>query len=348
MRVLLFLILNLLLAFRQGDKPEKSEKKFTNPIFPFGADPWIVRMDGFYFYTSTSGRNLNIRAGRNLDELATSEIKVIWTPPAGTSYSKEIWAPELHFINDKWYMYFAADNGKNRNHRMYVIENPSRNPLEGSWEFKGKVSDPTDKWAIDGSVFEYRKQLYMVWSGWEGDVNGQQNIYIAKLLNPWTIDGRRIMISSPEYPWETIGDLNNPNDVPHVNVNEGPVALQRKGKLFIIYSASGCWTDDYCLGMLTFTGKDNLLDINAWKKSPDPVFRQNPKANVYAPGHNSFFRSPDEREDWILYHANSKPGQGCGGQRSPRAQRFKWNNDGTPVFGVPVEVTEEILLPASK
>ena len=113
-------------------------------------------------------------------------------------------------------------------------------------------------------------------------------------------------------------------------------------------AASGCWTDDYCLGMLTFKGKDNLLDINAWKKSPDPVVRQNPKANVYAPGHNSFFRSPDGREDWILYHANSKPGQGCGSQRSPRAQRFKWNNDGTPVFGVPVEVGEEILLPANK
>lgn len=348
MRFFSLLIINFLLVSWYGDKPDKDERSFTNPIFPAGADPWIIRNDGLYFYTSTSGKNLYIRTGKNLDELAKSEMKVIWTPPAGTSYSKEIWAPELHFLNNKWYMYFAADNGENRNHRMYVIENSCRNPLEGNWEFKGKVSDTTDKWAIDGSVFEFQKQLYMIWSGWEGDVNGQQNIYIAKLKNPWTIDGQRVIISSPSYIWETKGDLNNPGDVRHVNVNEGPVALQRKGKLFIVYSASGCWTDDYCLGMLTFTGKDNLLDQKAWIKYPEPVFRQNADSEAYAPGHNSFFKSPDGKEDWILYHANSKPGQGCGGHRSPRAQKYGWNKDGTPAFGEPVGITDEIRLPAGK
>lgn len=346
MRFFILLLSSLLLLSWQGDKPEKSTRKFTNPVFSSGADPWIIHMAGLYYYTSTSGRNLYIRAGKNLDELAKSEMNVIWTPPGGTSYSKEIWAPELHFINNKWYMYFAADNGENRNHRMYVIENSSANPLEGSWEFKGKVADTNDKWAIDGSVFEFRKILYMIWSGWEGDVNGQQNIYIAKLKNPWTIDGQRVMISSPTYRWETIGDLNNPNDVPHVNVNEGPVALQKNGKLFIVFSASGCWTDDYCLGMLTFTGKDNLLDQKAWKKSPEPVFSQKPEAESYAPGHNSFFKSPNGKEDWIIYHANSKPGQGCGGHRSPRAQKFGWNRDGTPDFGSPASTGIEIRLPS--
>ncbi|HRR16489.1 MAG TPA: glycoside hydrolase family 43 protein [Bacteroidales bacterium] len=310
---------------------------FTNPIFESGADPWIIYKDGFYYYTNTSGNRLFIRKARNLDELKNSEQKTIWTPPPGTSYSKEIWAPELHFIDGKWYMYFAADDGNNWHHRMYVIENSSADPTEGEWIFKGKVSDLSDKWAIDGSVFKYNGKLYMIWSGWEGDVNGQQNIYIARMKNPWTIDSERVMISSPEYDWEKVGDLNNPDDVPHVNVNEGPVALVNGKKLFIIYSASGCWTDSYCLGMLTFTRKSDLLDPASWKKNPSPVFSSKPEFNVYAPGHNCFFKSPDGKENWILYHANSAPGQGCGRYRSPRAQKFVFRKDGTPYFGNPVK-----------
>jgi GH43 family beta-xylosidase len=89
-------------------------------------------------------------------------------------------------------MYFAADDGKNANHRMYVLENSSRDPLEGEWVFKGQLGDETNKWAIDASVFENRGQLYMIWSGWEGDTNGQQNIYIAKMKDPFTIIGDRV------------------------------------------------------------------------------------------------------------------------------------------------------------
>jgi GH43 family beta-xylosidase len=226
---------------------------------------------------------------------------------------------------------------------MYVVENASPDPMKGEWVFKGKVGDATDKWAIDADIFEYKNQLYMIWSGWEGDVNGQQNIYIAKMKDPWTVDGERVKISSPQLDWETNGDLGN-NE--HVNVNEGPQALQHNGKLFIVYSASGCWTDSYALGLLTFTGTDNLLDAAAWKKSDKPVFKQSPENGVYAPGHNSFFKSPDGKEDWILYHANSKPGQGCGGFRTPRAQKFTWNADGTPNFGTPAKEGAELQKPS--
>lgn len=338
----------LFLIFSPGfsQKQNRDIETFTNPIFPSGADPWIIQKDGYYYYSGSSGNRLVLRSAKNLADLKTSEQKAIWTPPAGTSYSKEIWAPELHFIQGKWYIYFAADDGSNKNHRMYVVENLSPDPVEGMWEFKGKVSDPSDKWAIDGSIFEYSGGLYMIWSGWEGDINGQQNIYIARMKNPWTIDGNRVKISSPTYDWETVGDLNNPNDVPHVNVNEGPVALIHNRSLFIIYSASGCWTDVYCLGMLTFTGKDNLLDPGVWRKTPVPVFKQKPESGVYAPGHNSFFTSPDGKENWLLYHANSAPGQGCGRYRSPRAQKYTWKHDGSPDFGEPVKPDVPLPVPS--
>ncbi|RFZ84823.1 glycosyl hydrolase family 43 [Mucilaginibacter terrenus] len=324
----------------------KKLKTFTNPILPSGADPWITYKDGYYYYTNTLGDSLIIWKTKDIADLRNSPKKTIWVPPTGKSYSRELWAPEIHFINNKWYMYFAADDGKNRNHRLYVLENTSADPLLGTWTFKGPLEEASNKWAIDGSVFGYKGQLYLIWSGWEGDENGEQDIYIAKLKNPWTVDGKRVRISKPEYDWEMVGDLHDANNPPHVNVNEGPEVLVHGNQIHLIYSASGCWTDNYALGMLSAPASADLLDPKSWKKNAKPVFQQSKENSVYAPGHNSFFKSPDGKEDWILYHANSKPGCGCGGQRSPRMQMFTWNKDGTPNFGLPVKTGVAIKAPS--
>jgi len=166
-----------------------------------------------------------------------------------------------------------------------------------------------------------------------------QSIYIAKMSNPWTISGKRVRLSSPYYAWENNSGIG-------VLVNEGPEILMHKDKIFLIYSASGCWTDFYALGMLSTSTNADLMDSLSWKKSPTPVFSQNAENKIYAPGHNSFFKSPDGREDWILYHANSNPGDGCGNKRAPRMQKFTWKKDGTPDFGVPLKDGVELQKPS--
>lgn len=318
---------------------------FTNPLLPAGADPWSIYKNRYYYYTHTVGDSIVIWKTKNLAELKNAPRKTVFVPPSNTAYSKQLWAPEIHFINNKWYIYFAADDGKNDSHRVYLLENSSTDPFAGDWVFKGKISDPSDKWAIDASVFNYQNNLYMVWSGWEGDTNGRQDIFIAKMKNPWTIEGARVRISSPLYDWETFGALNDSINPAIVTVNEGPQVLTHNGNLFLLYSASGCWTEKYSLGLLTFTGKENLLDSSAWQKSSSPIFESDVKNSVYAPGHNSFFKSPDGKEDWILYHANGAPGQGCGINRSPRAQRFYWKH-GKPFFGKPIKTGVPIKIPS--
>lgn len=340
----IFLFMLMIVSFFSYGQFAENDQ-FTNPLLPYGADPYSFYKDGFYYYTHTTQNKLMLWKTKNLSQLQSAENKVVWTPPMGTLYSKELWAPEIHFIQGKWYLYFAADDGDNNHHRMYVLENSSADPMNGEWIFKGKVADIADKWAIDGDVFEHQGILYMIWSGWEGDKNGQQNIYIAHMKNPWTIDGNRTKISGSDFDWEKHGDLKGDVNLPHVNVNEGPQILKHENKLFIIYSASGCWTDFYALGMLTTDKDADLLKPNSWKKSPEPVFKQSIENSVFAPGHNSFFKSPDGQEDWILYHANSKSGQGCGGFRSPRAQKILWNTDGTPNFGIPVKQNQSITSP---
>ncbi|WP_116787049.1 glycoside hydrolase family 43 protein [Flavobacterium psychrotrophum] len=322
-----------------------AQKTFTNPLLPSGADPYSTYHNGYYYYTHTLGNKLMLWKTKNLANLKNAESTLVWSPPAGTAWSKEIWAPEFHFINNKWYAYFAADDGENKNHRMYVLENKNEDPFKGTWELKGKIAADPDRWAIDGDVFTYKNQLYMIWAGWEGDVNVQQNIYIAKMSNPWTIQGGRVLISEPTYNWEKQGDLNDAVNPPHVSVNEGPQFLQHGNDVFIIFSSSGCWTDFYSLGMLRLKGTDPM-NPQSWTKHPEPIFVKSEKNGVYAPGHNSFFKSADGKEDWILYHANDNPGEGCGNKRSPRMQKINWNADGTPNLGTPVSNKEILQIPS--
>ena len=166
---------------------------FTNPLLESGADPWVTFDNGFYYYMNTTGVNLTIWRTRDVTDLHNAEKKVVWVPPAEGPYSHGIWAPELHRLEGKWYIYFAADAGTNETHRIWVIENSARDPLSGSWQLRGKVADASDKWAIDATVLVERGKMYLLWSGWEGDRNGEQDIYIARLHNPWTVAGKRFV-----------------------------------------------------------------------------------------------------------------------------------------------------------
>jgi len=343
----------------QSSSAPSSAPTVVNPLLPTGPDPWVIVRDGVYYYMNTTGSNLTIWKTRHLGALAAAEKKVVWTPPSSGPYSHEIWAHELHFLDGKWYIYFAADAGTNQSHRVWVLENPSPDPLQGEWVMKGKLADPDDRWAIDPTVFENRGRLYTAWSGWEGDTNGVQSIYIAELDDPWTIKGRRVRISTPQYTWEKVGDRDlkrDPEQNPaldveepvHIDVNEGPEVLQHGDQIFLVYSASACWTDFYELGMLTARASDDLLNPASWKKSPVAEFWQSPKAHAYGSGHNSFFQSPDGTQDWIIFHANAEPHQGCGEHRSPRAQPFTWKADGTPDFGRPAPTGHPLPAPSGE
>ncbi len=178
--------------------------------------------------------------------------------------------------------------------------------------------------------------LYFVWSGWEGTTNVQQNLYIAPMSNPYTISGERALISSPTNAWERVG---------RPYVNEGPEILRRNGKTFIVYSASGSWTDDYCLGMLTSSDTTNPMLAGSWTKSAGCVFSK--AATAYGPGHNTFTRSADGLEDWHVYHANEVSRSGYSG-RSLRAQRINWNADGSPNFGTPAALTAPLAVPSGE
>lgn len=304
---------------------------FTNPIVESGADPWVIQWENEYLYCFSRNNRIWVNRAKQLTEIGKGKPVCVWEAPPNTEYSKQIWAPELHRLERKWYIYFAASDGDNHNHRMYVIENASEDP-QALYTFKGKIADSSDRWAIDGTVLQMPdERLYFIWSGWEGDENIQQNLYIAPMSDPWTISGERVCLSEPEYAWEKHG---------RPLVNEGPQVLKNGEKIFIIYSASGSWTDEYCLGQLTWTG-GYVMQIASWEKKPTPVFSKT--EHVFGPGHASFVKSPSGEEDWIVYHAAKH--SGAGWNRNVRMQRFSWDDGGDPKFGEPVAEGVQIPVP---
>lgn len=314
---------------------------FRNPLLASGPDPWVTEKDGYYYYMATTGSNLTLRKTAKMSELGSAVSKIIWTPPASGVNSQHIWAPELHFLDGKWYVYFTAGPGACcAGQRLWVLENSAADPTTGAWVEKGQIAVPgQDLWAIDATVLEQNGGRYLVWSGHANATTEEQRLYLARLSNPWTLTGPRVEISRPQYGWETAGP---------VAVNEGPQILRRHGKTFLVYSASHCTTDAYALGLLTASSTADPLDPAVWTKSATPVFTSNTASSAFGPGHNSFFKSRDGQQDWILYHANSGPNQGCEQSRSPRMQQFTWNPDGTPNFGTPAPIGVELPEPGGE
>lgn len=311
---------------------------FTNPIIKHGDDPFVTKYGGYYYYCYSTGNGVNVTRADKIQNIRPSENGgAVYTAPCGTAWSCEYWAPELHRIDGRWYIYVAADDGSNDNHRMYVLGALTDDPC-GKYEMIGKISvmSPYDKWAIDGTVVKIGDADYFVWSGWSGDLNLQQNLYIARMKNAHTLEGERSLISCPEFDWEM---KSCGGGLP--SINEGPAALYHDGRIFMVYSASGSWSDDYCLGMLEYKGGDPL-DPRSWKKYEKPVFSAD--EGSYGPGHCSFTKSPDGSEDYIIYHANSVKGSSWGG-RSVRMQKIFWDN-GVPMFGKPAVPGEMLPVPS--
>lgn len=264
--------------------------------------------------------------------------------------------------------------------RTGVLRCTSADPTTGTWEDLGmlftgdeedykkysageKLSAENTIYAIDMTVFKIGSQLYAIWSGNVSKTDGSQRLYIAPMENPWTINSPRIELSRPDYAWEKVNS----------SINEGPsVIVNPQGtKLFCVYSANGSWTKAYCLGYLELDlsnpQKNDPLVKSNWVKSTDRAFYRcdnvskssNPQVDtpanpstihiggVHGVGHNTFTKSPDGTEDWIVYHVKRYKDDGWD-NRDCFIQKVNWTESGRPDFGTPVGWQEEIEVPSGE
>jgi GH43 family beta-xylosidase len=311
---------------------------FFNPIAASSADPWVFKhTDGCYYFMSTRSKGLELTQSSTLTGLAEGRKKLIWSPEPGGSYSYNLWAPEIHHLDNKWYIYYTAnDGGGDESRRICVLENEQSDPMEGEWVWKGALQTPVP--GLDGTVMRLRNELYFLYAGYGHFPEYGSAVYIMRMSDPWTLAGEHRLLTAPTLSWEKQGGMA---------INEGPVILQRNGRIFLVYSASTTWSEDYALGMLTMSEASDPMEPLSWEKSMLPVFCKSVENGIYATGHNSFTRSPDDREDWIVYHALPAAGADVA-LRATRIQKFGWKPDGTPDFGVPYSDTHALTVPSGE
>ncbi|WP_020615526.1 family 43 glycosylhydrolase [Paenibacillus daejeonensis] len=304
------------------------EREYPQPLILNRADPFVIKhTDGYYYFTASVPEydRLVLRRARTIVELAEAEETVIWTKHNAGEMGNHIWAPELHRIDGKWYIYFAAGSAEDKwAIRPYVLECADANPLTGTWVEKGRIQTPIESFSLDATTFEHRGERYLAWA----QIIESSSIYIARMDTPWSIATEPVLIAAPEHDWEIQGH----------RVNEGAAVIIRNGRVFMAYSASA--TDDrYCVGLLTADESSDLLDPASWTKTPQPVFSSCESTSQYGPGHNSFTVSEDGSADLMVYHARSyKEIDGeplYDPNRHTRVQQLLWNTDGTPYFGHP-------------
>ncbi|SFK36623.1 Beta-xylosidase, GH43 family [Sphingomonas sp. NFR04] len=307
----------------------------VNPVVRQRADAQVFRhTDSWYYLTGSVPEydRLVLRRSKTLAGLATAPERVLWRHAARGPMSGFLWAPELHLVDGKWVMYFAAGPSGGGEDvfriRTYAVACDGPDPMTGSWSVLGQLQTPWDSFNLDSTSFVHKGRRYLAWAQREPGIETNSNLYLAPLASPLTLAAKPVRLSVPTLDWEIRG----------FKVNEAPAVLIRNGKLFMTYSASA--TDArYCLGMLTARADADLMDAASWTKSPVPVFQTSAAHKIYGPGHNSF--TVDERgRDVLVYHARDYAEiQGdplFDPNRHTRMQYFRYRADGTPDFGEPV------------
>lgn len=303
--------------------------KFDNPIAEQRADPWVHKTeDGIYYLIATVPEydKIVIRKANSINGLKSAAEKTVWYKHDKGIMGHHIWAPELHRIDGKWYIYFAAGEAENIwNIRMWVLSNSSENPMEGEWKEEGKIKTKIESFSLDATTFEHIGKRYLIWAQ---NVRGGKHgtaLVLSEMKDPTTLTGPEIILTEPEFNWERI----------KYNVNEGAAVIKRNGKIFVTYSASAT-NHNYCMGLLWIDESADLLDASNWKKSPGPVFYTNEEFKRFGPGHNSFTLAEDRETIVMIYHArNYKDIQGdelSDPNRATRARIVNWTKSGFPDF----------------
>jgi GH43 family beta-xylosidase len=316
---------------------------FKNPLSKENfSDPFITydKVTGYYYFIASSQCNqITIYRSKNVGDILTKGDSKVVYECGGNSVYGPLWAPEMYKIGEKWYVYTSCREEDSSNvwatKRLLILQSKTEDPFDG-FEFGSKPDcsifaiDPTST-IIDGKQYVCYSRV---------NCKGTQVLDIREMSDPLTFTDNVAEIAKPSLAWEFAEGYTGNNAI-----NEGASFLQKGEKLFIIYSANGCWSDDYCLGVLEHTGGE-ICDAKNWKKHEKPLFV---KGNgVFGVGHAAFFASPDETELWCVYHCllRSNPIREEM-DRHTCVQKIYFDENDYPVMGEPIGITTEINEPSN-
>ena len=298
------------------------------------ADPYVYKHtnNDYYFTASLPEYNgIALRRAKTLKGLQSAEEIMIWKKHENGPMSFHVWAPELHYLDGKWYIYFAAGMAEDVwNIRPYVLECMGEDPLTDEWIERGMMQCADEDefsfraFSLDATILKNKGKNYFIWAEKVGVGKQISNLYIAEMESPLKLKTVQVLLTTPDYDWERKGFW----------VNEGPAVLYRNGKIFVTYSASETGID-YCMGMLAIDEDADILDPRAWQKKRYPVLASDASKTIYGPGHNSFTKD-EEGNDILVFHARTET-EIVGNplynpNRHAMLMKFDWSDEGEPVF----------------
>lgn len=307
----------------------------NNLIVEQRADPFIYKhTDGYYYFTGSvpSFNAIELRRAKTIKGLQEAETFNVWHKHKTGPMSQHIWAPEVHYLDGKWYIYFAASEVDDIwKLRPYVLECKGQDPLKDEWIELGQMqaADGDNKtfidFSLDGTVFENKGKRYFCWAEKTGGQFAASNLYLAEMESPIKLKTPQFMLSTPDYDWERVDFW----------VNEGPAIIKNNGKIYITFSASATGAC-YCMGMMEADAASDLLDRNSWKKSRYPVLESDYEKKIFGPGHNSFTVAEDGITPLSIYHARDYE-EIVGNplydpNRHARVMEVKFDKNGKPIF----------------
>lgn len=311
-----------------------NQPKYSDVLVEQRADPWtFLGDDGYYYFTGSypvcgtaeeekgiGYDRIALRRSRTLQGLKDAEEVTIWHADDYADTYRYIWAPEIHQINGKWYVFYTASISSVNAYdiRPHVLECVGGNPMrKDNWKIHRMQAVEGDTFAVqqfslDMTHFESAGTHYVVWAANPGDFS---NLYIATIdpEKPWQLTSECTKVTKPDFAWE------NP-------INEGPAVIKNNGNVYLCYSAAAV-DYSYCVGMLSAKEGDNLLDANVWTKHPVPLLSTDDLNNQCGPGHNSF--TVDENGNpVIVYHARPIKECSSGGDWSGTRGRCEYIEPG--------------------
>lgn len=319
---------------------------YPNPFILERADPYVIKHDDKYYFTASYPAfgsvekgydRIILRASDTLLGLADTEEKTIWKAHDEGVMSRHIWAPEIHYILDKWYCFFAAgEKDEIWNIRPFVLVCDG-DPMTDEWTELGKMqaSEGDDvsfnSFSLDMTYFEHKGKHYLIWA----EIIGDSSLFMAEIdpREPNKLISKPILLTKPEYDWEKVT----------FRVNEGASVLKHGDKVFVFFSASGTGSE-YCMGVIYANEDSELMDISSWTKVSFPVLQTSDLEDQSGPGHNSF-TIDDNGNTVIVYHARpashleGKCGSICDDSlydpcRHARIKRVYFTKDGAPIINM--------------
>lgn len=261
-----------------------SEKTSMNPIFKgWYADPEAAIFDKTYWVYPTYSAKYEDEVF--LDAFSSPDL-VNWTKhpriidtTAVKWAKKTMWAPSIVKNNNKYFLFFSANDIQNNNEiggiGVAVADKP-----EGP--FKDYLGKPlVDKFInyaqpIDQFVFKDKDgQFYLIYGGW-------RHCNIAKLKPDFT-------------GFIPFGDNTIFKGITPDEYVEGPVMFIRNGKYYFMWSEGNWVGPDYCVA---YAIGDSVMGPF---KRIGKILQQDPKIATGA-GHHSIIKAPDSDRYYIVYH----------------------------------------------